>query len=85
MGQGLRSTSKARLLDADNPGLNYMLANEAFFTKADFAAATRYALRALAAKPTYAEAQQFIPFYMRCLAIWTGRWSIFAMPSPLTR
>jgi adenylate cyclase len=53
---------KARLLDADNPGLNYMLANEAFFTKADFAAATRYALRALAAKPTYAEAQQFISF-----------------------
>ncbi|MEL6538364.1 MAG: helix-turn-helix domain-containing protein [Bacteroidota bacterium] len=52
----------AQALDAEHAGLNYLLANDAFFTQADFSKALHYGQRALAAKPNYPEAQQFLAF-----------------------
>lgn len=54
--------NRAQQLDPNNPGLNYMLANEAFFTNADFAASLAYALKALENGPTFPEAQRFTSF-----------------------
>ncbi|HAA19639.1 MAG TPA: adenylate cyclase [Cytophagales bacterium] len=53
---------KAVALDANHAGLNYMLANDAFFTRASYQEAMQYGQRSLAAKPNYAEAQRFMAF-----------------------
>lgn len=53
---------KALKINENHAGLNYMLANSAFFTEADYAKSHKHAQIALAAKPNYAEAQQFMAF-----------------------
>lgn len=52
----------AKALDPNHPGLNYILGNEAWFTKGDFAEAMHYYQKSLAAKPTFAETHQFISY-----------------------
>lgn len=53
---------RARSIDPDNAPLNYLLANQAFFTEANFSGAMEYAQKAIARRPTYSEAQQFMSF-----------------------
>ena len=62
--QALRT---AQAMDPNHAGLNHMLANEAFFTQADFGTALDFALKALAQVPTHAETQRFVTFlYLLC-------------------
>jgi adenylate cyclase len=56
------SIQQARKIDGENAALNYQLANHVFFTEADYGKAFAYALRAIARRPTYPEAQQFMVF-----------------------
>ena len=56
------SIQRAKALDPYHAALNYLLANQAFFTEADFAGAMRYGQQAIASKPTYAEGHQFLSF-----------------------
>jgi adenylate cyclase len=53
---------RAKVLDPDNAPLNYLLANQAFFTEASFAGSMAYAQKSIASRPTYPEAQQFLSF-----------------------
>ncbi len=53
---------RAKSIDPDNASLNYLLANQAFFTEANFARAMEYSRKAIASRPTYSEAQQFMSF-----------------------
>ena len=53
---------RAKVLDPTNAPLNYLLANQAFFTEASFAGAMEYARKSIASRPTYPEAQQFVAF-----------------------
>lgn len=52
----------AQHIDPDNAGLNYMLAHQAFFTRADFASAMRFAKKALATLPTHVDSQRLMAF-----------------------
>lgn len=60
--KSIESIQKAKAINSNNEGLNYMLANQSFFTEADYGGAMKHILRSLAVKPTYSEAQQFISF-----------------------
>ena len=53
---------RARSIDPNHAPLNYLLANQAFFTEASFAGAMKYAQKSIASRPTYSEAQQFMSF-----------------------
>ena len=53
---------RAKSIDPNNAPLNYLLANQAFFTEASFAGAMEYAQKSIASRPTYSEAQQFMSF-----------------------
>ncbi|WP_236974083.1 helix-turn-helix domain-containing protein [Membranihabitans maritimus] len=53
---------KAKSIDHNNAPLNYLLANQAFFTEASFEKAMEYIQIALVNKPNYSEAIQFIAF-----------------------
>ncbi|MPR36973.1 helix-turn-helix domain-containing protein [Cytophagaceae bacterium SJW1-29] len=53
---------RAKAIDPNNAPLNYLLANQAFFTEASFAGAMDYAQKSIASRPTYSEAQQFMSF-----------------------
>ena len=52
----------AKGIDESHAGLNYMLANQAFFTDANFAAALKHVLKALASVPTHVDSQRFVSF-----------------------
>ncbi len=60
--KAIDSIKIAKTLDPNNAGLNYLLANQAFFTDADYSAAMKYGQKSIASKPNYAEAQQFMSF-----------------------
>lgn len=55
-------TQKAQQLDPNHPGVNYQMAQMAFFTNANFGQAASYALKAITSRPTFIEAQQFMAF-----------------------
>lgn len=55
-------TQKALVLDPENAGVHYQLANLAFFTDCDFKSAAHHAFKALECKANYPEAQQFLSF-----------------------
>lgn len=52
----------AKGLDSEHPGVNYMLAHQAFFTQANYAVAFDHLQKALTHQPTHADAQRFISF-----------------------
>lgn len=52
----------AQKMDSQNADLNYMLANDAFFTNTDFKAAMDFALKGLATTPTHLNCQRFLSF-----------------------
>ncbi|MEZ5105811.1 MAG: helix-turn-helix domain-containing protein [Draconibacterium sp.] len=54
------SMDKASVLDSENAGVHYLLANYSFFYKADFQEAFKHALQSIALKPNYPEGQQFV-------------------------
>lgn len=58
-----QAVEKARKIDPENAGLNYLLANQAFFTEANFALAFDYLLKSLASIPTYADSRRFLSFF----------------------
>jgi TolB-like protein/AraC-like DNA-binding protein/Tfp pilus assembly protein PilF len=60
--KAIESIEVAKQIDPDDEGLNYMLANQAFFTEANFAKAMAYALKSLKAEPTYPEVHRFLSF-----------------------
>ncbi|WP_154853568.1 tetratricopeptide repeat protein [Cyclobacterium xiamenense] len=60
--KAMESMQRATEIDPRNAVLNYLLANQAFFTEADFAGAMRFGQQAIASKPTYAEGHQFLAF-----------------------
>ena len=60
--KAIEAMNIAKTLDENHAGLNYMLANQAFFTDANFTAALKYVLKALASVPTHADSQRFISF-----------------------
>lgn len=55
-------TQRAFLLDPENAGVHYQLANISFFTECDFQEAVKHTQRSLELKPNYPEAQQFMAF-----------------------
>jgi TolB-like protein/AraC-like DNA-binding protein/Tfp pilus assembly protein PilF len=55
-------TQKASELNPKNAGVQYQLANLAFFTQCDFKTAYEHTQAAIRLKPSYAEAQQFMAF-----------------------
>ena len=61
-GQAAHFTYQAQLRNEQHPGVHYQLANLAFFTASDYRKAFEHNARALAIKPNYAEAQQFMSF-----------------------
>ncbi|SHM44292.1 transcriptional regulator, AraC family [Cyclobacterium lianum] len=60
--KAIESIQRAKALDPQNAPLNYLLANQAFFTEANFGQAMWYGQQAIASKPTYAEGHQFLAF-----------------------
>ena len=60
--KSMEAVGKAKSLNPDHAGLNYMLANQAFFTEADYAQAMFYALKSVKHRPNYPEAQQYLSF-----------------------
>ncbi|SEJ34628.1 TolB amino-terminal domain-containing protein [Cyclobacterium xiamenense] len=60
--KAIESMQRAKALDPQNAPLNYLLANQAFFTEADFGQSMQFARQAIASKPTYAEGHQFLAF-----------------------
>ncbi|MFY0672682.1 MAG: helix-turn-helix domain-containing protein [Bacteroidia bacterium] len=60
--KSVENIEMAKSIDANNASLNHMLANQKFFTEADYAGAFKYAKKAIAVKPNYAESQQFLCF-----------------------
>lgn len=52
----------AKAIDPNNAPLNYLLANQAFFTEANFGNAMSYTQKSIASKPNYSEAHQFMAF-----------------------
>lgn len=55
-------TQRALELDPANAGVQYQLANLAFFTECDFASAWQHTEKALEAMPNYPEARQLLAF-----------------------
>ena len=60
--KSISAIQSAKDIDPEHAGLNYMLGMQSFFTEADFASARQYAMRSIAAKPTFSEAHQFVSF-----------------------
>ncbi|WP_162340834.1 helix-turn-helix domain-containing protein [Cyclobacterium salsum] len=60
--KAIESLQRAKALDPQNAPLNYLLANQAFFTEADFGQSMQFGRQAIASKPTYAEGHQFLAF-----------------------
>ncbi|HCX23379.1 MAG: adenylate cyclase [Flammeovirgaceae bacterium] len=60
--KAMESMNVARELDSEHAGLNYMLANQAFFTEANYSEAMVYALKSVKSRPNYPEAQQYLSF-----------------------
>ncbi len=60
--KAIHAMNTAREIDPDHAGLNYMLANQAFFTEADFLKSKKCALKALATAPTFEHAHRFLSF-----------------------
>ena len=50
-------------LDPNHAGLNFMLANQAFFTEGDYAKALEYGLKSLASKPTFSQSHRMMSFF----------------------
>lgn len=53
---------QAEAINPEHAPLNYIQANRAFFTDADFATSMRFIKRAITKKPSYSEGNQFIAF-----------------------
>ncbi|MCI4670438.1 MAG: helix-turn-helix domain-containing protein [Bacteroidia bacterium] len=53
---------KADAIDPDNASLNFMRANQALFTEADFAQSMLFIKRSIANKPSHSDAHRFISF-----------------------
>jgi AraC-like DNA-binding protein len=65
--KAIQSLEIAKKIDPEDATLNYLLANQAFFTEANFSDAMRFTQVAISSKPTHPEAQQFITFlYILC-------------------
>jgi adenylate cyclase len=60
--KAIEAIEQAKKIDPDHAGLNYMLGNQAFFTKADFKSAMNFGLRSQASNPTFSEAHRFLSF-----------------------
>ena len=61
-GKAHEALEKAKAIDPENAGLNYMLANQAFYTGANYRQAMAYCRQALTAKPTLPEARRLMAF-----------------------
>ncbi|MEO1053617.1 MAG: helix-turn-helix domain-containing protein [Bacteroidota bacterium] len=61
-GKSQEALEKAKSIDPQNAGLNYMLANQTFYTGANYLKAIAYCQQALAAKPTLPEARRLMAF-----------------------
>ncbi|KJF42272.1 tetratricopeptide repeat protein [Draconibacterium sediminis] len=57
-----RYMDKAFVLNPDNAGVHYLLANYSFFYEANFQEAFKHGVKSIELKPNYPEAQQFISF-----------------------
>ena len=57
-----KALENAKKIDENNADLNYMLANQRFFTNANFKAAKQFALKALKSAPTHENSQRFMAF-----------------------
>ncbi|MCB0734498.1 MAG: helix-turn-helix domain-containing protein [Bacteroidetes bacterium] len=60
--KAIECIQSAQAINPNHAGLNYMMANQAFFTEASFSKAFQLATKAMQIRPTYPEAQQFISF-----------------------
>lgn len=61
-GKAIAAMDAAKRLDENNPGLNYMMANQAFFTDADYDKARRLVLKSLEHAPTFEKSHRFLSF-----------------------
>ncbi|MEL7121653.1 MAG: helix-turn-helix domain-containing protein [Bacteroidota bacterium] len=65
--KAITALNTAKKIDPNNAALNFMLANQAFFTEANFTAAMQFALKALRSVPTHVDSQRFVFFlYILC-------------------
>ncbi|MEL6559239.1 MAG: helix-turn-helix domain-containing protein [Bacteroidota bacterium] len=60
--KSIENIQKAKSLNEHHEGLNFMLANQSFFTAADYNGAMKHILRSVSVKPTYPDAQHFLSF-----------------------
>ncbi|MFT4750361.1 MAG: adenylate cyclase [Neolewinella sp.] len=60
--KAMESIQQASLIDEENAALNYQLANQVFFTEADYGKAFAHTLRAVVRRPAYPEARLFMVF-----------------------
>lgn len=60
--KSIQHLDKAKTIDPHDAPLNYLLANQSFFTEANFEKAMRHAHESIASKPNYSEANQFMAF-----------------------
>ncbi|MCR9066037.1 MAG: helix-turn-helix domain-containing protein [Cytophagales bacterium] len=60
--KAIEAINKAKNINPENARLNYMLANQAFFTEGNYTKAFEYSLRSLKNKPNFSENQQFLSF-----------------------
>ena len=58
--QAKKNLQKAQKIDPNHAGLNYLLANQAFFTEANYARTKTFILKSLQREPTHADAQGFM-------------------------
>lgn len=60
--KAVASLNRAKAIDPNNAPLNYLLANQAFFTEANFSEALKYTQNSTASRPSFSEAHQFMSF-----------------------
>jgi adenylate cyclase len=60
--KAVEALDKAKQIDPDHAGLNYLLANHAFFIRADFSTALEYTSKSIKSQPNYPEAHRMMCF-----------------------
>lgn len=60
--KAIQAMETAKKIDNNHAGLNYMLANQAFFTEANYKNAFGFALKSLGRTPTFSESRRFLLF-----------------------
>ncbi|MEM9545704.1 MAG: helix-turn-helix domain-containing protein [Bacteroidota bacterium] len=60
--KAIQALNRAKEIDINNAGLNYMLANEAFFTGADYATSKKLILKSLENAPTHETSHRFLSY-----------------------